>query len=70
MQSNKDRIQAGKYFKVDQMGKLQSSALRLALQEMAVNPAFIDAAKITKLCNRFKIGRAFSFYSKNSEIYW
>ena len=52
------------------MGKLQSSALRLALQEMAVNPAFIDAAKITKLCNRFKIGRAFSFYSKNSELYW
>lgn len=63
-----DRIKAGKHFQIESLSRLAHAALHLAMAENAAMPA--DTEKIGKLCQRFKVGKPFAFYSQRPELFW
>jgi hypothetical protein len=67
---NTDKIKAGCHFGIESWPKIKHSALRLAMAENQKIASYRDAKKIKSICNRFKIGKAFGFYSKNKELFW
>ena len=63
-----DKIKAGKHFRIESLSRLAHAALRLAMAENASKPS--DTEKIGRLCQRFKVGKPFAFYSQNPELFW
>jgi len=67
---NTEKIKAGRHFGIESWPKIKHSALRLAMAENQKIASYRDVNKIKLICDRFKIGKAFGFYSKNKELFW
>ena len=63
-----DKIKAGKHFKLESYWRFAS--LKWCMYECQKKEEKINWEKIRKICTRFKIGDAFSFYHMNPNLYF
>lgn len=68
--SQDERIKAALFFGMGSWPSVRHSALKWCMCEMQRFPKYRDRAKIDKISQRFKIGKALSFYAMRPEFYW
>lgn len=64
------RIKAARHFGMLAWPSIRHSALKWVMCEMQKIPSFRDREKIDKVCRRFKVGAAVSYYVSEPEMYW
>ena len=60
-----DRIKAAKFFGIDTWPRLKLAALKLALCLPQC-----EWTKRDRVCARFKVGAAYSYYSEHPDLFW
>ena len=69
--TQQDRINAARALGLHRWSNLRSAALKLALSlTVEAHWQAKNLPRVLRICDRFKVGTAFSFYVTNQELYW